>query len=459
MLSKIKRKIKQRELHFSQLVTDVPFELPPYEPASWQAEAFHACDKHIKAMFGGDRSGKSSTTSFQLIDDTRKFPGNMFWAAALTEDKLLPVWEWHKQFLSPYEIKGEPSWRKSGRIPSYVELINEAGIESAIEYKTWQSGAGSFSASDVKSIQLDEDGQRTTTQAERIFDDCQSRILTNRGFIYIGATPVLGKNWMYERLMLKNRNNTTDKKPDKRIECWTVSLRDNKFIDKEAVDEALAGMSEDEIQRRFYGMFTTLSGAVFKEFREDIHVLKDPPLIGDSWRKIRAIDLGYENPFCCLWLALDDDGRIYFYDEYYKAHTLIKDHVAYIVQREAQHMQLVTSALDYRPIEASICDHERQTRAELEACGLFTVAADKSVELGIQTVNRALMIRGDGTPGVYISPVCKHLIHQMGSYHYKQVRDGNENKEIIAKVDDHAVDPARYGVQYFKQAPRNYTVQ
>jgi hypothetical protein len=454
MLSAYKRKQKKNPFHYTNLNIDIPIVYPHYEPASPQAEAFHKSEKHIKGLFGGDRSGKSSATSYQLISDMRSFPGCLFWSVALTEDKLSTVWEWHKIFLAPQEIK-HISWRKSQRIPDYVELTND----SICEYKTWKSGAGSFSAARVKSIQLDEDGARTTTQAEQIFNDCLSRIIDNNGYIYLGATPVLGKNWMYWRLERGNQDHNESGKPDPRIETWHVSLLDNKFISDEAKQLQKAGMSKDEIDRRFYGLFTTLSGAVFKEFREDIHVLKEEPKIDASWRKIRAIDLGYENPFCCLWIAQDEDGCLWFYDEYYQARTLIKDHAANIERITTDHNEyFVNMGTHFRIIEATVCDHERQTREELHAAGVFTQAAQKDIDLGVQAVNRRLIIQPNGRARMYISPRCPNLIRQMGNCHYKLVKDGYENKEVIDKVDDHAVDPARYGVMYFETGARDYRV-
>lgn len=454
MLTRFRKTLRHKPFHFSHVTQDRQLLLPSYTPASWQAEAFHASDKHIKALFGGDRSGKTGTVSFEMASLMRKFPGALFWTAALTEKKLYAVWEWHKKLFHPQEIK-YVSWRKTNKIPEYFIHRNGA----MMEYKTWRSGAGDFAADSVKAIHLDEDGQRVTSEAESIYNDCLSRILDNDGYVFVSATPVLGKNWMFSRIFDYNRQNREDGSKDPDIERWTVSLLDNTFIDHELKIKAKGRMSKDEIQRRFYGQFTVLSGAVFKEFREEMHVLKEEPVIDASWRKIRAIDLGYENPFCCLWIAIDEDERIYFYDEYYQQHTLIKDHAANIERISASHHDMYANLLKFRPFEANICDHERQTRAELDAAGIMTSPAIKDVESGIQTVNRALMMRGDGTPGVYISPRCQNLIRQMGNYHYKPVRGGNENKELIDKIDDHAVDPARYGIVYFKQGRRNYTVE
>ena len=74
------------------------------------------------------------------------------------------------------------------------------------------------------------------------------------------------------------------------------------------------------------GNFVAFEGLVYPEFSMRIHRMTcDPPT-----RRMRALDWGYQNPFVCLWGAVDSDGRLYIYDEHYKSHTLIREHTAAI---------------------------------------------------------------------------------------------------------------------------------
>jgi len=453
----------------SEHSTPPPSQLiyPPYEPASWQAEAFHKSTKHIKALFGGDRSGKTGTVSFEMFSLMRRFPGCLFWFAALTEDKLTAIWEWHKLLFAPGEIK-KIEWRKSNRIPLVVSLHDG----TVMEYKTWRSGSGSFSANSVKAIHLDEDGQRITAEAEGIFNDCLSRILDNDGYVFVSATPILGKNWMYKRLYMRNKDNREDHTPDPDIECWNVSLLDNKFISDSAKAKQKGRMTKDEIDRRFYGMFTTLSGACFKEFNASVHNLTEEPFISASWRRIRVIDFGYNHPFYCLWMAQDDDGVLWLYDEHHQNETLLAEHARIIYDKTKGHEStLLQDMPKFLTIEATIADHDSQDRAELESGGLgdmaiFTIPAIKSatgtgnkgVDLSIQAVNRHLKLDARHKARLYVSPRCPIAQSQLETYHYKQVRDGSEVKEAVNKIDDEAPDCTRYGVMYFEQGSRNYTV-
>ncbi len=200
-------------------------------------------------------------------------------------------------------------------------------------------------------------------------------------------------------------------------------------------------MSADEVQRRFYGAFTTLEGAVFKEWREDRSVLSDFPILPASWRRAAAIDLGYDHPFVCLWGALSPDNELYVYDEYTARETHISVHASHIKSREADFSRF--SDLGHnRGLEARVSDHERQTRAELDFHGILTEPGDKAnKEQNIMIANRIMM-----NNQLFVSPRCYSLINQLGTCHYKMTLTG---KEEVVKVDDDAVDAFLYLCAYF----------
>ena len=57
-------------------------------------------------------------------------------------------------------------------------------------------------------------------------------------------------------------------------------------------------------------------GQYFREWRESIHVIK-PFEIPREWIKFRAMDFGIARPSACLWFAVDYDGNLYAYREFY----------------------------------------------------------------------------------------------------------------------------------------------
>jgi hypothetical protein len=454
MYNKWKSRTKKNPVSYLSVKT-IDKTLPELTYPSIQSEEFHASGADIRGMFGGDRAGKSGPGCMETIIMMRRYPGTLHWCACQTQEKIPALWKWHQQFLAPWEIDGDPIYSNRGR-DIVVEWKHING--SRLVYKTYKAGPASFDAEEVKSIHMDEDPCRVTPAGEKIYNDCCSRILTCNGRLWITATPVLGKNWMYQRLYLYNRNNRVDHDADPDIQRWTVSLEDNRTISDENKAKQLGRMAADEKNRRFYGAFDTLTGAVCKEWREELSVpshhntigFQEFPLIPMSWRRIEAIDLGYEDPFCDLFVA-EHDGALYFYDEYYQNQTLIKDHAAEILRRRLD-LSLYTDLVGNVGLEDCICDHDRQERAELEEYGVWNSPAEKgagSVALSIQILNRKMMPRADGRPSIYVSPRCVNLIEQFGSMVYKEVKPGQDSQEKLAAGADHAFDPARYATMYF----------
>lgn len=439
MLTRFKRQQCQKNFHYSQ-ARKIPITYPAYEPASWQAEAFHKSEKHIKFLFGGDRAAKTGTVGYELVCLTRRFPGQLFWAAALTEEKLQAVWKWHKHWLSPREIK-YINWRITEQIPRFVLLQNGGKIE----YKTWKSGPGSFSADSVKGIQLDEDGARVSSVAEQTYNDCLSRIIDCDGYILGGATPVLGKNWMYYRIFLYNRGEREDKTPDPDIDRWNVSLLDNKFISDEQKQKAKGRMAKDEIDRRFYGLFTTLQGAVFKEWNEDRHV-KDFGLLPFDTRKAVGIDLGARHPFCALFGGYYDE-KIWIWDEYYedeKGSVTSEEHARDMQEYESNRGYFQEGPGQPLYYEDRLCDHDLQERIDLESFGYWTSPANKDRQLSWLVMNRLMKENR-----LIIHERCYELIRTIPLYHYKEQRPGTDQKEDAVKEDDDPIDALRYLTMYF----------
>ena len=81
-----------------------------------------------------------------------------------------------------------------------------------------------------------------------------------------------------------------------------------------------------DLQRAWvYGDWDVFAGQAFPGWRTHLHVI-DPFDIPVHWPKWRAVDWGFANPFCCLWLTKDPSiGRIYIYRELYTSGMTDRD--------------------------------------------------------------------------------------------------------------------------------------
>jgi|ETNvirnome_2_300_1030623.scaffolds.fasta_scaffold00129_16 PBSX family phage terminase large subunit len=196
--------------------------------------------------------------------------------------------------------------------------------------------------------------------------------------------------------------------------------------------------------RRIKGLWVAAEGAIYESFHRDKHMCK-PFKIPDDWQRIRGIDFGTIHPFVMLWGAIDPDGRLYIYREYYRTNTLIKDHAEKIKALSGKEKYLWT-----------ISDHDAQERLEYEYLDISTKRANKTVKLGLDLVAQRMVDQIDGRPRVMIFDTCTELPRQIGVYRWLPYEEGKPYKEEPLKVDDDGPDVLRYMITEidFSSAPQ-----
>ncbi len=199
------------------------------------------------------------------------------------------------------------------------------------------------------------------------------------------------------------------------------------------------------------GLWVQAEGVVYDGFNRGTHLLPSSFPIPAGWRRIRTIDFGYTNPFVCQWWAIDPDGRMYLYREIYLTGRIVRDHARQILRLSGGER-----------IEKTICDHDAEDRATLEAEGIPTVPAWKAISIGIQAVQQRLELAGDGKPRLFVfadnlveidetlaekrKPV--RTLEEFESYVWPKGADGRPQKEVPVDEFNHGMDAMRYAVAY-----------
>lgn len=221
------------------------------------------------------------------------------------------------------------------------------------------------------------------------------------------------------------------------IRTWHFVLDDNPVLSSEYITELKSAYRGVFYDRYILGKWVMAEGSVYEEFDREVHVVEKD--IGEGWRRIRGIDFGFTNAFVCLFGALDEDNRLHIYDEHYRPKMLIKDHAATIRRREGS-------------FSFTVADHDSQDAAELLSHGVGTRPAQKDVVRGIQKVKARLLVQADGRPRLTMSPKCKNLIREFGSYRWAEPKEDRNEKEEPLGIDNHAVDALRYMVMELDNA-------
>jgi len=215
--------------------------------------------------------------------------------------------------------------------------------------------------------------------------------------------------------------------------------------------DALTGVAKERLR---YGRWAAAEGVVYEGYNAN-HLI-DPFPIPSSWRRIRAIDFGFTNPFVCQWWAFDGDGRMYRYREIYRTNRIVEDHARDIIRLSAG-----------ENIEATVSDHDREDRETLHRHGVRTVAANKAIKPGIEEVESRFRKAGDGKPRIFFlrdalverdeellakrQAICTE--QEFALYVYPKGVDGRPIKEEPVKEHDHGMDAMRYAVRYRRIVP------
>lgn len=217
--------------------------------------------------------------------------------------------------------------------------------------------------------------------------------------------------------------------------------------------------SEDRIKREIEGSFDAFEGAVYSEFKRDVHVVK-PFRIPENWPRHIRIDHGYRNPTSVGFYAIGPDGEVYKYREFYEREWLINE-IVKGNKREGKTGLTGIVPFDEKFESAKIdpstknrrgtngeSDYDEYRRHWPEKWPLLQTAKN-DVQVGIDRVKSYLKIHPKSQrPMLYLFETCTNTIEEITQYRYQELKSGQvgqkAEKEQPVKANDHAMDELRY---------------
>lgn len=237
------------------------------------------------------------------------------------------------------------------------------------------------------------------------------------------------------------------------------SVFDNKAL-LESNPSYLANLGllpEAQKKALLYGDWSSFSGQAFPEWRNDAehyadglftHVTKRFS-IPAQWKIFRSFDFGYSRPFAVGWYALDGDGRLYRFREYYgwsgSPNVGLRLSPAEIARKIREIEESDTDIRGRRVIgvaDPSIFDASRgeSVAAMMEKCGVFFSPADNQRLVGKMQVHARLKFDENGVPMFYCFDCCPQFIRTFPALCY-----GKSNiEDIDTDSEDHIYDEFRY---------------
>lgn len=221
------------------------------------------------------------------------------------------------------------------------------------------------------------------------------------------------------------------------------SYKDNPFINPE-YKTYLESLTGDLAKAWRDGDWDVFAGQAFSAWRYERHVIKQMPEGWEKWAKWRAVDWGFSNPWCCLWLTRNpDNGRVIVYREAYDTKLTDKQQARRILDMTPPSEYIsVTYADPAMWASKNMEGIVSSTADEYASAGVPLTRADNDRLSGKRKVDRLLEPLPDGLPGLQVHESCVNLIRTLPALVYDPIHV----EDVDTKQEDHAYDALRYGL-------------
>ena len=293
-------------------------------------------------------------------------------------------------------------------------------------------------------------------------------------YAMLACNPDTYMHWIYRRFHPESTEHRETYKAQG-YKMISVSSLENKFLPEQ--NKALLLKADDSFQRRFVrGEWGIPEGQIHK--LDDLSVLEGDPEIVEYIRRNctlhRALDHGDAAPTCCLWFAVDREGNVFYFREYYMPNKLVSEHrqaITELSRDERYTLNVADPSIFYKTQQKyggrwSVADEWADISNLPRNTAVFWIAADNN-ELGTRNrINEYLRVdperihpitKEKGSPRLFFVKKseawphgCYHAIMQLKAARHKRI--GTDlgkpvfSDERDESVTDHALDPIRYGM-------------
>lgn len=426
-------------------------------------EYFHNSAAKTRALFGGNRSGKSYSLVMEFaMTFTGEVPNSI--ASSVPSHRIDPTWRQRLVTLDYPNSFTRVIWPYIELLippDKIVDVIKEQGRVKAItndkggfiEFLQCEQDVKKHQGASRHRIGYDEEPPKS------IRDENLMRLVDTNGEEIFSLTPVSEIDkpiiWIHDevyekasRIVEMEGGNIVDvsmPEGNPNTHVFFANIYDNKVISKESADRILSLFPAEERSVREKGKFLFEAGRVYKEY-SDSHLI-DP---FEWWKRdgtlYLAIDTHPRTNTAVLFLWLDEYGRKYFVEELFVPLGNLPRFVS----------ELKAKCMGYRPelivIEPGAYIPDPSTGSclayDLISSGLndpMPIAAPKDLTNGIIRTREALGEKNvDGTPSIR---VCRHLTHwrheithYVWDYYKKDTALTKGEKQKPLDKDDHFME-------------------
>lgn len=374
----------------------------------------HQDKSRFRVLVTGRRFGKTTLAINELIETalTSKYP--VWYVAPTYKQAKMIAWDMLLKAIPPELIE------KKNEVELEVKLIVGAPIcLKGADNEDSLRGVG------LAFVILDEYGM----MKHNVWQEIIRPMLTDtKGRALFIGTPQ-GKNCLWE-LFIKGQRHEDG------FSSYQFKTIDNPFIDPLEIDDARKQMNERYFKQEYEASFEDYVGLIYPEFSHKDHVF-EPFYIPSVYERIGAIDPAIYGTTAHLKGAIDEDGSLIIYEEYYEAN-----------KRVSEIAQAIKAELGQWYIDPASAAHNIQKEGKMYSLfdeyrdnGIYCATAENDVNMGI---NRTAEYFKQGK--IKIFKTCKNLISELERYHWSEEKETSSGLMTPKpyKANDHLCDCLRY---------------
>lgn len=298
-----------------------------------------------------------------------------------------------------------------------------------------------YASSEFCIVAIDE----LTKNPEQVFDQLRSIVrwpgISNTKIIAATNPGGIGHQWVKRRWI--DRIFPVHEPEPEQFHFVQAFAKDNPHLAKEYI-LGLSGLPEGLRKAYLDGSWDLYEGQFFNEWHEPTHVV-EPFEVPDTWRKIRSIDHGRTAPTACMWGAVDFDGRIHWYREYYMAGVdadVNAREIARLSGKERYWFTVLDSACFAKTGSG-------ETISEIyERNGIVAYPWPKNRHAGWVLFHEYLRVKEDGKPSMTFFKNCEHAIRTVPSL----ISSERDPEDLDGKNDDHVADSVRGALEFLHES-------
>lgn len=403
----------------------------------------HECPNRFRVLVAGRRSGKTMAAVAEICFFALTNPKSRLWYVSPTYRQSKTVaWRIFLDLLSP----------------SIIEKKNEQDLEIRLKNGSEISLKGTERADTLRGVGLDGVVMDEVAQMKSDIWETVIRpmLVDSEGWaLFIGTPKGYGYFWKLGKMgdhkneiegdpiEMLGEEEGRNFKPHKDWQTFRFTTYDNPYIPVGEIQAAKETTNDDYFSQEYLARFTKFTGLVYSTFDMATHVIS-PFDIPFNWLKAIGVDIGYTNPSAALFLAVNEEGTAYIYDETYTSKTTSSEFLDILKPRMQDRFYQIKTA------DPSAADFMQRARE----AGLWFSPPRKPegsrrhgwVLESINWVKDYLKPQTKtGKPALYIFNNCKNVIREFQIYSWDEKKFASEDRRP-KKENDHTMDCLRYAI-------------